>query len=109
MRGHCVGTWLQPHFSVKKAKEVPAECSAYICVKARLRQEEILKLAERGPVTWDIVDDSPPEHDIFIYLASTEQAPNKPNNFAHFGDYYHAIAFAYRLRPYPGSADVFVK
>ena len=31
------------------------------------------------------------------------QRPQVPGFF----DYYHAVAFAYRLRPYPGSADVF--
>jgi len=36
------------------------------------------------------------------------QEDSEPPQMPGFYDYYHAIALSYRLRPYPGSADVFV-
>jgi hypothetical protein len=69
-------------YSVKKAEELPPGYSAFICVKPRLGQEELIKLAKRGLVIWDIVDKSPPENGVSIYLASTKRAKQ---TFEHLG------------------------
>jgi thioesterase domain-containing protein len=41
-------------------------------------------------------------------VTAPPQKDNQPPQLPGFDDYYHAIASAYRPRPYPGSADVFV-
>jgi hypothetical protein len=59
-------------FSVKNAEEVPSRYSAFICVTACLKQEDIFKLAAKGPVIWDVIDVPPPKHGVSVYLTSTE-------------------------------------
>jgi hypothetical protein len=61
-------------FSVKNAEEVPSRYSAFICVTACLKQEDIFKLAAKGPVIWDVIDVPPPKHGVSVYLTSTERA-----------------------------------
>jgi len=64
-------------YSVREAKQVPTGYSAFFCVKAALRQEEVLKLSKRGVVVWDIIDGFPPRYGVFVYLASTERVKRK--------------------------------
>jgi len=59
-------------YSVTNADDVPARYSTFICVKAKLNQGEICKLAARGRVIWDILDSPPPKIGIAVYLASTQ-------------------------------------
>lgn len=60
-------------FLLNKAEEVPAGYSVFICVKASLNQDELLKLSKRGPVIWDVIDNFPPKLGVSIYLASTKK------------------------------------
>jgi len=41
-------------------------------------------------------------------VTAPPQKDSQPPQVPGFGDYYYAVASAYRFRPYPGSADVFV-
>ena len=41
-------------------------------------------------------------------VTASPKKDSQPPQVPGFGDYYHAVAAAYQLRPYPGSADVFV-
>jgi hypothetical protein len=42
------------------------------------------------------------------FVTAPPQPASQPPQVPGFDDYYHAVAAAYRVRPYPGSADVFV-
>lgn len=53
---------------------IPDKYAAFVCVKAVLQPGELAKLAERGPVIWDIIDAPPPREHVSTYLASTKVA-----------------------------------
>jgi hypothetical protein len=67
--------------TVRKAEDVPSGYSAFVCVTACLNQEDVLKLATRGPVIWDVIDTYPPKHGVSIYLTSTERAKHVFHNY----------------------------
>ena len=67
--------------SVRKVEEIPDVYSAFVCVKPALRGDEILKLSKRGPVIWDIVDDTPPASNICAYIVSTQGARRVFQNY----------------------------
>jgi hypothetical protein len=59
--------------NVRSISEIPERYRAFICVKTRLPHEDLQKLADRGPVVWDIIDALPPENGfVSRYIASTE-------------------------------------
>jgi hypothetical protein len=68
-------------FSVRSLAEIPRNYSVFVCVKAGLKQEEIVQLGKRGLLIWDMVDDTPPKEGVQIYLASTQAAKQCLNSY----------------------------
>jgi hypothetical protein len=59
--------------NVASAGEIPAQYKAFICVKTRLNEIELTRLAKRGPIIWDIIDRPPPPVPcIGTFIASTK-------------------------------------
>jgi hypothetical protein len=57
-------------FRARTAEAIPDRYSVFVCVKPRLRPEELPKLARRGRIVWDIIDSFPPRESVAAYLAS---------------------------------------
>jgi len=62
------------YFNAADPQAVPAGYKAYLCVKPDFGREGALRLAQRAPVIWDILDNKPPLEGMLAYLASTHTA-----------------------------------
>jgi len=58
------------HLCARRAHQVPAGYTAFVCVKAELPPREYAELAKRGKIIWDIIDVPPLREHITAYLAS---------------------------------------
>jgi hypothetical protein len=52
------------------AAAIPDRYAVFVCVKPRLRTEDLRQLARRGRVVWDIIDAFPPREQVAAYVAS---------------------------------------
>jgi hypothetical protein len=62
------------HLRSRLTETVMEQYRVFVCVKPRLWSGQLEKLARRGMVVWDIVDEAPPKEHVARYLTSSEYA-----------------------------------
>lgn len=61
-------------YGIHCVDDIPRHYRAFVCVKPALDTGALATLAKRGIVIWDVLDSTPPQSSVDVYLTSTRAA-----------------------------------